>query len=70
LGQRRKLPTLIDDSVLRFDTVFVSAGRRGLEIELSPGDLITLTEAEVRRVRREPEPPRGRGRPDGSLDPI
>jgi len=54
LGQRRRLPTLVDDSALRFDTVFVSAGRRGLEIELSPRDLITLTAAEVRKLRRDP----------------
>jgi Cys-tRNA(Pro)/Cys-tRNA(Cys) deacylase len=52
LGQRRKLPTLIDDSVLEFDTVFVSAGRRGLELELSPRDLIIVTGAEVRKLRR------------------
>jgi Cys-tRNA(Pro)/Cys-tRNA(Cys) deacylase len=54
LGQRRQLPTLVDESALGFDTVFVSAGRRGLEIELSPLDLITLTGAEVRKLRREP----------------
>ena len=54
LGQRRKLPTLVDDSALGFDTVFVSAGRRGLELELSPLDLITLTGAEVRKLRRDP----------------
>ncbi|MBC8158337.1 MAG: Cys-tRNA(Pro) deacylase [Rhodospirillales bacterium] len=43
LGQKRKLPTVIDDTALQFDTVFVSAGRRGLEIELSPHDLKKLT---------------------------
>jgi Cys-tRNA(Pro)/Cys-tRNA(Cys) deacylase len=53
LGQRRALPTLVDDSALEHDTVFVSAGRRGLEIELAPGDLVTLTKADVRRLRRE-----------------
>ena len=42
LGQKRKLKTFIDDSALGFETVFVSAGRRGLEIELSPRDLATL----------------------------
>jgi Cys-tRNA(Pro)/Cys-tRNA(Cys) deacylase len=52
LGQRRPLPTLVDDSAVAFDTVFVSAGRRGLEIELAPADLIALTRAEVRRIRR------------------
>ena len=33
-------------------TVFVSAGRRGLEIELAPADLVSLTDAQVRRLRR------------------
>lgn len=52
LGQRRALPTLVDDSALAHATVFVSAGRRGLELELAPGDLVALTRAEVRRLRR------------------
>ncbi len=52
LGQRRALPTLLDDSALAHATVFVSAGRRGLELELAPGDLAALTRAEVRRLRR------------------
>jgi Cys-tRNA(Pro)/Cys-tRNA(Cys) deacylase len=51
LGQRRALPTLVDDSSLEHATVFVSAGRRGLELELAPGDLVALTQAEVRRLR-------------------
>ncbi len=53
LGQRRALPTLIDDSALAHDTVFVSAGRRGLDMELRPQDLVTLTRAEVRTLRRD-----------------
>ena len=52
LGQRRALPTLVDETALEHDTVFVSAGRRGLEIELAPGDLVALTDAEIRRLRR------------------
>jgi Cys-tRNA(Pro)/Cys-tRNA(Cys) deacylase len=52
LGQRRALPTLVDDSALEHETVFVSAGRRGLEIELAPDDLVALTNAEVRPLRR------------------
>ncbi len=43
LGQRTRLPTVVDDSALGFDTVHVSAGRRGLELELAPGDLLALT---------------------------
>ena len=52
LGQRRRLPTLVDDSALAHETVFVSAGRRGLEIELAPADLVALTGAETRPSRR------------------
>ena len=52
LGQRRALPTLVDETALEHDTVFVSAGRRGLEIELAPGDLVALTDAGIRRLRR------------------
>ncbi|MGN6190070.1 MAG: Cys-tRNA(Pro) deacylase [Conexibacter sp.] len=52
LGQRRALPTLVDDSALAYETIFVSAGRRGLELELAPHDLVALTRAQVRRIRR------------------
>jgi Cys-tRNA(Pro)/Cys-tRNA(Cys) deacylase len=52
LGQRRALPTLVDDSAMEQETVFVSAGRRGLEIELAPGDLVAMTKAEVKALRR------------------
>jgi Cys-tRNA(Pro)/Cys-tRNA(Cys) deacylase len=50
LGQRRPLETLVDESALEHATVYVSAGRRGLEIELAPADLVAITEAEVRRL--------------------
>lgn len=45
LGQKRKLPTYVDESVTAFDTVYVSAGRRGLQIELIGTDLVSLTAA-------------------------
>ncbi|MBT0565670.1 aminoacyl-tRNA deacylase [Williamsia sp. CHRR-6] len=45
LGQKTTWPTLIDSSALDWPTVFCSGGRRGLEIELAPGDLIRLTAA-------------------------
>jgi Cys-tRNA(Pro)/Cys-tRNA(Cys) deacylase len=50
LGQRRLIRTLVDESALVCDTVFVSAGRRGLEIELAPADLVALTGAQVRAI--------------------
>jgi Cys-tRNA(Pro)/Cys-tRNA(Cys) deacylase len=53
LGQRRALPTHLDDSAPQHATMFVSAGRRGLELELAPADLVALTRAEVRRLRRD-----------------
>ncbi|SCG34438.1 Cys-tRNA(Pro) deacylase [Micromonospora halophytica] len=45
LGQRRRLPTVLDSSALAHDTIYVSAGRRGLQLELAPTDLISLTNA-------------------------
>jgi len=43
LGQRRLLPIVLDDSALAFETIHVSAGRRGLELELAPADLLAIT---------------------------
>lgn len=45
LGQRQPSPTVIDDSALALASIFVSGGRRGLDIELDPKDLIRLTGA-------------------------
>jgi Cys-tRNA(Pro)/Cys-tRNA(Cys) deacylase len=47
LGQRKRLPTVIDTSAQRWETVFCSGGRRGLEIELAPADLVRLCGATV-----------------------
>jgi Cys-tRNA(Pro)/Cys-tRNA(Cys) deacylase len=52
LGQRQELPTLVDESALGFDTVFVSAGRRGLELELAPADLVRLTGGRAAPITR------------------
>ncbi|WP_250028576.1 Cys-tRNA(Pro) deacylase [Paractinoplanes maris] len=51
LGQRKKLATVIDDSALGLDLMFVSAGRRGLQVSLAPADLIRLTEATTATIR-------------------
>jgi Cys-tRNA(Pro)/Cys-tRNA(Cys) deacylase len=47
LGQRKRLAVVLDASAEQFDTVFCSGGRRGLEIELAPADLIRLASAKV-----------------------
>jgi Cys-tRNA(Pro)/Cys-tRNA(Cys) deacylase len=52
LGQRSRLPTVLDGMAELYDTVFVSAGRRGLSLELSPADLVRLTGAVVADVAR------------------
>lgn len=52
LGQRKAHPTVVDDSALAHETVFVSAGRRGMEVELSPAELVRLTSARVAVLRR------------------
>jgi Cys-tRNA(Pro)/Cys-tRNA(Cys) deacylase len=52
LGQRRKLPAVVDRSALNQDTVFVSAGRRGLEIQLEPADLVRLLDARIAPIGR------------------
>lgn len=44
VGQKTRLPTVVDSSAAGFSTIFVSAGRRGLEIELNPQDLLQLTD--------------------------
>ncbi len=52
LGQRRPLPTVVDASALQHATVLVSGGRRGLDLELAPQDLVRLTRAAVAPVGR------------------
>lgn len=45
LGQRSRLRVVVDESAARFDTVYVSAGRRGLQVELTPADLVRVSGA-------------------------
>jgi Cys-tRNA(Pro)/Cys-tRNA(Cys) deacylase len=57
IGQRRLLPTVVDQSAAKWDTVFISGGRRGLEIELTPADLLAVTNGRLAAIGR-PRPPR------------
>jgi Cys-tRNA(Pro)/Cys-tRNA(Cys) deacylase len=50
LGQRQQLPVVVDESALAQLTVYVSAGKRGLQLEIAPADLVRLTQAEVAAV--------------------
>ena len=52
VGQRKRLPVVLDASAMDFATVFCSAGRRGLEIELTPADLARTTDAVVASIGR------------------
>jgi Cys-tRNA(Pro)/Cys-tRNA(Cys) deacylase len=52
LGQRKALPTVVDASALEFGTVLVSAGKRGLQVELPPADLVRLTRARTAPIAR------------------
>lgn len=53
LGQRRPLPTVLDDSARGHSTIHVSGGRRGLEVELAPEDLVRLTDATTAAIARD-----------------
>ncbi len=55
LGHRKRLPVLVDASALDLTTVFCSAGRRGLQIELAPGDLVRAANAVMARIA-QPQP--------------
>ena len=52
LGQKQQLATALDESALAFALIHVSAGRRGLEIGLTPGDLARLTSAVLAPIAR------------------
>ncbi len=71
IGQKQRLPMVVDESVTGFPTVYVSAGRRGLQVELEPGDLLRVTSAATAPIAASVRPAGGRAgaagpRPAGS----
>jgi Cys-tRNA(Pro)/Cys-tRNA(Cys) deacylase len=52
LGQRRPLPTVVDDSAWRFPTILVSGGRRGFDLELAPDALVAATSGVAATIAR------------------
>lgn len=52
IGQKKALPTVVDASATEHETVFVSGGRRGMDLELSPADLVEATRATLAPIRR------------------
>ncbi|EFQ84315.1 YbaK/EbsC protein [Aeromicrobium marinum DSM 15272] len=52
VGQKRRLPTVLDESLQQWDTIFVSGGRRGLDVEVSADDLVRLTDGVLAAIAR------------------
>ena len=52
IGQKRPHATLLDDSAMAFGAVYVSGGRRGMELEIAPADLLRITDATLASIRR------------------
>ncbi len=52
IGQKRRLATVLDESALEWETIFCSAGRRGLEVELAPRALLEVTSGTAASVAR------------------
>jgi Cys-tRNA(Pro)/Cys-tRNA(Cys) deacylase len=52
IGQRRSLPTVVDESAAGHTAILVSGGRRGLQVELAPADLVKMTSAILAPIAR------------------
>ncbi len=53
IGQKRALPTFVDETAALFDVVYVSGGRRGLDLGLAPDDLVTVTDGRYAPIARD-----------------
>jgi Cys-tRNA(Pro)/Cys-tRNA(Cys) deacylase len=53
IGQKTQLPTVLDETAELYDTLFVSGGKRGFDIELAPSDLVAVTGATIAAIARE-----------------
>lgn len=53
IGQKVLLPTVLDESAILAETIFVSGGRRGLDLELAPDDLLAVTGGRYAPIARE-----------------
>ena len=52
IGQKRRLPTVVDETCELFDIVYVSGGRRGLDLGIAPSDLLRLTDGTIAEIAR------------------
>jgi Cys-tRNA(Pro)/Cys-tRNA(Cys) deacylase len=52
IGQKRAHPTVLDVSALEHETIYVSGGKRGLDLEIAPADLVRVTRATTAAIRR------------------
>ena len=50
VGMKKRFPTVIDETCVLFDTIYVSGGRRGLQVELAPDDLVRVVHAKVAAI--------------------
>jgi Cys-tRNA(Pro)/Cys-tRNA(Cys) deacylase len=53
IGQKTALPTVLDESAILFESIYVSGGRRGLDLELAPDDLVAVTDGRYATIARE-----------------
>ena len=51
-GMRTTLPTVVDESAMDWESIFISAGKRGLVAEIAPKDLVSTTDAQVGAIAR------------------